>query len=108
MSKNLEFSVLCDIYGNLLAEKQKTALELYYNEDLSLSEIAEHTGISRQGVREQIKHAEGQLAFFESALGLYEKSAKTEKIINRLEQLAAPIGNNEISELIGKLKSLNE
>ena len=44
--KNLEISVLCDIYSALLPEKQRLALEYYYNDDLSLSEIAEHVGIS--------------------------------------------------------------
>ena len=71
--KKLEISVLCDVYGELLGEKQREALELYYNEDLSLSEIAENTGISRQGVRGQIKYAEAQLTEYESKLGLSEK-----------------------------------
>ena len=45
--------MLCDIYGSLLSEKQRNSLDLYCNEDLSLSEIAENTGITRQGVRDQ-------------------------------------------------------
>lgn len=72
--KKMELSMLCDIYGNLLSEKQREAVELYCNEDYSLSEIAENTGISRQGVRDQIKHAESQLTGFEEALGLLKKS----------------------------------
>ena len=79
--KKLELSMLCDIYGSLLSEKQRDALELYCNEDYSLSEVAEHTGISRQGVRDQIKHAESQLVTYEEKLGLSEKTKKlSEKI----------------------------
>lgn len=73
--KKLELSMLCDIYGALLSVKQKEALEMYCNEDYSLSEIAENTGISRQGVRDQIKHAEAQLVEFEQKLGLYKKNS---------------------------------
>ena len=79
--KKLELSMLCDIYGSLLSTKQKEALEMYCNEDYSLSEIAENTGISRQGVRDQIKHAEAQLIEFEQKLGLHKKySILSEKL----------------------------
>ena len=72
--KKMELSMLCDIYGSLLSDKQREAVELYCNEDYSLSEIAENTGISRQGVRDQIKHAESQLVTYEEKLGLLKKS----------------------------------
>ena len=61
MAKNLEITVLYDFYGDLLTEKQQEVIELYYNEDLSLAEIASLSGITRQGVRDSIKRAEGQL-----------------------------------------------
>lgn len=107
-SKNLEISVLCDIYSTLLPEKQKDALDYYYNEDLSLSEIAEHAGISRQGVRDQIKHAEAQLLEFENALHLYEKSQKTEKILDELSDLAIALNNKKLSSLIEELRVIHE
>ena len=50
MSKNLDMALLLDVYGDMLTEKQKDTLTLYYDEDLSLTEIAENTGITRQGV----------------------------------------------------------
>ena len=53
----LEMSLLFDFYGETLTEKQRELFDLYYNEDLSLSEIAEHAGITRQGVRDSIKRA---------------------------------------------------
>ena len=52
MAKNLEITVLYDFYGDLLTEKQQEVIELYYNEDLSLAEIAALSGITRQGVRD--------------------------------------------------------
>ena len=61
MAKNLEISFLLDFYGDMLTDKQRDVVELYYNEDLSLAEIAAHSGITRQGVRDSIKRAEGQL-----------------------------------------------
>ena len=107
-SKNLEISVLCDIYSALLPEKQRMALEYYYNDDLSLSEIAEHAGISRQGVRDQIKHAEAQLIEFESALHLYEKMQKTEKVLEALTSLSHDIESNHLSSLIEELRCIHE
>ncbi len=106
--KNLEISVLLDIYSALLPEKQRTALDFYYNEDLSLSEIAEHVGISRQGVRDQIKHAEAQLFEYENALHLYEKSQKTEKIIEGLSDIASHVQNRELTSLVEQLRNIND
>ena len=61
MEKNLNVSILLDFYGAMLTEKQREAVEYYYNDDLSLSEIADNQGISRQGVRDAIKRAEALL-----------------------------------------------
>ena len=71
--KNLKISFLLDFYGDILTEKQRDSLELYYNEDLSLAEIAEHTKITRQGVRDNIKRGEAILIEMEEKLGFYEK-----------------------------------
>lgn len=73
MAKNLEISLLLDFYGEMLTEKQRDVVELYYNEDLSLAEIAAHSGITRQGVRDSIKRAEGILLDLEQRLGLAQK-----------------------------------
>ena len=58
MPKDLHVSVLLDYYGAMLTEKQREVVDLYYNEDLSLAEIAEIAGITRQGVRDSIKRGE--------------------------------------------------
>ena len=72
--KNLALARLLDWYGSLLSERQRTLLDLYYNQDLSLSEIAAEVGISRQGVRDGIKKAEEELSFFEQHLHLAERA----------------------------------
>ena len=68
--KNLEIGFLLDFYGEVLSERKRTVLDYYYNDDLSLSEVASEIGISRQGVRELIKKAEEELLFYEEKLGL--------------------------------------
>ena len=62
--KDLSFSVLLDQYGPALTDKQREILTEYYNEDFSLAEIAENFGITRQGVRDAIKHGEAALLDF--------------------------------------------
>ncbi len=79
MSKNFKISFLLDFYGDLLTEKQREAIENYYNEDLSLSEIAANQGISRQGVRDAIKRAESLLIDMENHLGLAKKFCKMQE-----------------------------
>ena len=75
MGKDLSISMLLDFYKQLLTQKQSDALDLYYNQDLSLSEIAQHMGITRQGVRDNIKRGERQLLSYEEELGLAGKFA---------------------------------
>ena len=74
--KDLKVSLLLDFYGGILTDKQLDALELYYNEDLSLAEIAQHTKITRQGVRDSIKRGEAILFEMEEKLGFYEKISR--------------------------------
>ena len=68
--KNLSVTMLMDFYGQLLTEKQLAALDMYYNEDLSLAEIAEIAGISRQGVRDSVVRREVALRAMEEKTGL--------------------------------------
>lgn len=81
MTKDLNISNLLDIYGNALTEKQRDVLDLYYNDDLSLSEIAEDLGISRQGVRDSIKRGEEALVEYERLMGLQEKYRKFDEFL---------------------------
>ena len=70
MAKDLKISYLLDFYGDMLTETQREAVDAYYNQDMSLSEIAGDRDISRQGVRDSIKRAEQQLFEMEERLGL--------------------------------------
>lgn len=104
--KKMELSMLCDIYGGLLSDKQREAVELYCNEDYSLSEIAENTGISRQGVRDQIKHAENQLANFEEALGLLRKTTELNGKLAELLEMQEVKANDRLSGIIGDIQDI--
>ena len=88
MAKNLEISLLLDFYGDMLTEKQRDVVELYYNEDLSLAEIATHSGITRQGVRDSIKRAESQLLDYEDRLRLAGRFRKIQAYLDEITDLA--------------------
>ena len=84
-------SMLLDFYGELLTDKQRECFDLHYNEDLSLSEIAEQLGISRQGVWDNIRLAESVLEDVENKTGLLrrfeENRAELEKLLRKIETL---------------------
>jgi len=79
LSKDLSIAMLYDFYGELLTTKQAQAIDLYYNEDLSLAEIAEPLEISRQGVRDAIKRGEKTLFEMEERLGLVNRFMNLEE-----------------------------
>ena len=89
MEKNIEVSLLFDFYGELLKPSGKKAIELY--EDLSLAEVADETGITRQGVRDSIKRSEQQLFEFEEKLGLFKQFSKLEQGLDEISALALEI-----------------
>lgn len=91
MDKNLEISLLFDFYGLMLTDTQQQAVNLYYNDDLSLKETADILSMSRQGVRDALSRAKKSLYTFEENLRLCERFSKTrdglELIIERAEKL---------------------
>ena len=87
--KNLQLAELIDVYAELLSDRQQRLLDLYYNQDLSLGEIAEDVGISRQGVRDSLKKAERELQFFESKLHLVAREYAVREAGKKLQALAA-------------------
>ena len=89
--KDLRVSVLLDYYSPMLTDKQKDVIDLYYNEDLSLSEIAEHENITRQGVRDRIKRGEQTLYEMEENFHLVERSEKYSALIQEIIQLSEEI-----------------
>ena len=87
MAANLHISALLDLYGAILPEKQQRILDGYYNNDLSLSEIAENEGITRQGVSDFVKRSEAQLLEFEEKLGLVERFEQAKRHIAAIRAL---------------------
>ncbi len=93
MEKNVHIGLLFEFYRNMLTERQLECVDLHYNEDLSLSEISEHLGITRQGVRDNIMRAEKTMYDTEQRLGLVsrflgikEKLEKIDDIIRDIEK----------------------
>ena len=97
--KNLEINYLLDFYGEVLNDRKRGVLELYYNEDLSLAEVSEITGISRQGVRDSVKKTESELMQLEEKLGLAKRFEDIGKQLEiAVEALQIAQSNPEISE----------
>lgn len=94
VEKDLKLSLLLDFYGELLTSKQREAIEYYYDEDMSLAEISEHLGITRQGVRDSIKRGEQVLYDMEQKLGLAARFELQKKRADEILTLA-----NEIKEI---------
>ncbi|HIS78269.1 YlxM family DNA-binding protein [Anaeromassilibacillus sp. An200] len=91
MAKNLEISFLLDFYGEMLTQKQREVIEYYYNDDLSLAEIADNEGITRQGVRDSIKRAEAQLLEMEERLGLARRFREMQAGLEQIQKAAREI-----------------
>ncbi len=89
--KNLDICLLLDFYGDLLSDTARENITLYYNEDLSLAEIAETAGITRQGVRDSIKRAEEQLIKFEEKLGLAKRFTSMQDGIQEIKSMLEDI-----------------
>ena len=109
MEKKVEISMLCQIYGKLLTENQFNVLDNYYNLDLSLSEIAENEGITRQAVRDIIKKGENKLFEFEEKLGIMKKEMKQEEkianILSELTKIQTKFTDEQIAEILEHIKS---
>ncbi len=88
MAKNLELSYLIDFYGDVLTEKQRDVMEQYYNDDLSLAEIAENFGITRQGVRDSIKRGEAILLDLEDKVGFARRYKELQEGLEKLDEMA--------------------
>lgn len=93
MDKILWLSLLFDFYGELLTDKQKAVFTMYHEDDLSLSEIGEELGISRQAVNDQLKRTESLLIGYEDKLGLVARFELRRKEIASIKELAGDIEN---------------
>lgn len=118
--KDYEIAMLLDFYGELLTEKQRETMDLYYNEDLSLAEIAEPLNISRQGVRDSIKRGEKQLMELEDTLGLAKRFREIKKEVVDIGTMFSELKNyidtyihsqklsGAVSEMADKIEKITE
>ena len=109
--KSLEIGYLLDFYGELLNERRRTVLDMYYNEDMSLSEIAESLGITRQGARDLIKKAGDELLHFEEKLGVARKFRDLCECADSAEELIRQnIGDNseKLLKILSEIRQIIE
>ena len=108
MDRKVEISVLCQIYGKLLTEKQYNFIDDYYNKDLSLSEIAENYNITRQAARDNIKKGENKLFEYEEKLGIMKTTMKQEKkiveILSELTKIQTKFTDEQIATILENVK----
>ena len=108
-------SLLLDFYGELLTDKQRECCELHFNEDLSLAEIAEQCGVSRQGVWDNIRRAEQALREIEEKTGLVRRFTAlrqglgaAERHLAALEESIPEEQRNAVRRIRSELKQLEE
>ncbi|MBQ4527674.1 MAG: DNA-binding protein [Clostridia bacterium] len=103
--KNLKVAYLLDFYGNLFADKQRDILEMYYQEDMSLAEIASSVGITRQGVYDNIKRGEKEILSMESKLMLMDRFLEISDSIDKIEEVLKEKKIDD-KEILSQLESI--
>ena len=106
--KNLKFAYLLDFYGGVLDEHTETVMKAYYDDDLSLAEVAEGVGISRQGVRHVIKRGEEQLEFLESRLSLAARHERVESAIEELKALSSTLSDVDRERILALAEIISQ
>ena len=108
MEKNVKIIILCQLYVKLLSEKQLEFIDDYYNNDLSLSEIAENHGITRQAVRDMLKKGEKKLFEYEEKLlfmkRMLNQEKKIEEILLELTKIQKDYTDNEVASILENVK----
>lgn len=111
--KDMQISLLLDFYGDILSERRRELTGLYYDDDLSLAEIAEITGISRQGVRDAVKKSEAELLTLEEKLGL---AGRYEELRSQIAAITKELGSvvvedsenaKKLEKIVKELSELN-
>ncbi len=97
--KNLDFVLLLDCYGSLLTDRQYSLLDGYYNEDLSLAELAEPLGISRQAVHDSIRRGERQLEAFEAQMGIAKRLRQYRALFTEIEALSRDLTGDAAAQI---------
>ena len=104
LEKTQRVNLLMDCYGDLLTDKQRQYLSLYYEEDFSLSEIAEDLMVSRNAVYDKLKRAVASLEEYESKLHLMEKHIERMALIQKIEN--QQIDNQQMQDYLEMLKKI--
>lgn len=104
--RSVELSILLDYYGDVLSDKQREAVRLWCDEDLSLSEIASICGITRAGVRDRILKSEAILRDLEGKLGLVQRFSERDQTVRRIIARLESISETDVSDIISDAKSL--
>jgi len=108
-AETLELTLLYDYYGEMLTEKQQTCFDLHFHQDLSLAEIAEEIGISRQGVHDTLARTEATLRGMEEHLGCVSRARVLQQAYRELQAAAEELrkaGQTRIAERISAAADL--
>ncbi|MBO4933688.1 MAG: hypothetical protein J5441_00755 [Clostridia bacterium] len=106
MERKVYFSRLLDFYGGLLPEKQRACMFQYYYDDLSLAEVSENLGITRQGVRDLIKRGEAALEKSEAELKLTERDDAVRRHAQALAAELSSLADELPAEFAGRVRAL--
>ena len=108
MDKNVKISILSELYGKLLTEKQEQFINDYYNNDLSLSEIAENNNITRQAVRDILKKVEKKLFEYEEKLMFMKRTLnqekRIEKVLLELTKIQKEYSDKQVANVLENIK----
>lgn len=105
MEERIRLSMLLDIYGKLLTEKQRNIMDFYYNQDLSLGEIAEHTNTSRQAVYDILKRCHVLLLDYESKLSLMKERKSIENSKRDILHFIDLLYSDKNAEVLDKIRN---
>ncbi|HCX62145.1 YlxM family DNA-binding protein [Sedimentibacter sp.] len=105
MEKKFIYSILYDYYKELLKDNQANIIDLYYNQDYSLSEIAEDINISRQGVHDALKRAEKSLMEYEEKIKLFYKYEKYQEAAENIIKLTAEIDDEKYKDTLEQIRN---
>ena len=108
MEKNVKLSILCELYGELLTKKQYQIINDYYNNDLSLSEIAQNNNITRQAVRDILKKGENKLFEYEEKLNFMKRTLnqekKIQKVLSELTKIQEDYSDKQVENVLENIK----
>lgn len=107
LEKTTRINYLFDFYQELLTDKQRNYMDMYYLEDFSLGEISETSDVSRQAVYDNIRRTEAMLEEYENKLGLYEKFKQRKSLLDQLETYYKNGDYNQIGKLVDSLKEID-